>query len=781
MVAVGLAVSTDGVAQIEEIVITARKREESLQRVPVAVAAFSEQRIDQEAIRTLDDIAALTPFLQFDTGFWPSDTRVSIRGLFARSGRPSAAILIDGIDASGEAFQSAGGSALLNQRLLDIERIEVVRGPQSALYGRAAFAGAINFVTRRPSMDWEAEALLDLGDAGRREVRGVLSGPLLADQLAFRLLGSRFEENGFYRNPNTGSLLGGGSTDGFGLGLLWVPAEDWSAYLNTTWSSAANAPQAVAAVKANEILGPIDGVQLAAVTGVIRAGESDINVSPDPSTGRDFPGTEDNTFRSNIIVEGNLGFATLRSLTSYVYSDQRLRIDTTQQFGIDGPTPGAGGANAGIATANDYRWRFNQYQQELVLISPDADTSITWLAGINGYFEDGSDINRSRIWYRDPNFSLCAQGVPCSFEQTSPLGKRIQRDTTSVSGFGLLGFQLLDSLKFTAEARYIYDRVKVATDTRTFTGQLSPFPFQLEDVSDSVSDTNLLPRFTLDYTPAENILLYTSVAKGIKPPTYNTTDLAAPELNRVGREKLWSYEVGAKTSWLDEMLLFNVALYYNDYRDQQIRVQFEGAPPTTFIPRSGTTNAAKSRIRGTEIELVWMPMEQLTLSASHAWTQGDFLDYNLSVIQPDPTVLASSEKVKAGNPEADFTGNDMPGIPRNSVSLLARYQQPLVPGIEWFGQVTGQYEGRRKTDVANLVTLDSYWLANLQVGLQGERWELIGYVNNVTDDRTIRFAQEFIDQQTGLAFPSPFAFPVVYYAYLPDPRTFGLRFAYRIR
>ena len=160
---------------------------------------------------------------------------------------------MDGIDAGSEQLESAGGSALLNQRLLDIERVEVAKGPQVALYGRAAFAGAINYVTRRPTMDWSANGSLDVAPAdGRQEFRAGVSGPIIEDKLAFRAIGSAYSLDGYYDNQNTGDNVGGGDSYGGGFGLLWTPADSLDAYLNVTYTDDEYDPPAIAAVKSNE-------------------------------------------------------------------------------------------------------------------------------------------------------------------------------------------------------------------------------------------------------------------------------------------------------------------------------------------------------------------------------------------------------------------------------------------------------------------------------------------------------------------------------------------------
>jgi outer membrane receptor protein involved in Fe transport len=187
------------------------------------------------------------------------------------------------------------------------------------------------------------------------------------------------------------------------------------------------------------------------------------------------------------------------------------------------------------------------------------------------------------------------------------------------------------------------------------------------------------------------------------------------------------------------------------------------------------------KILGLELEALWRPTENWTLSASYAYNDGEFKDFNLAQIQGADNPVSSSNQVKSGNADGDFSGNSVAGIPEHALAFLGRYERPL-PGasnLQWFGQLTGQYQGERFADVANLVTLDSYWLANAQLGVGGEAWSLLVYAENLLDDDTVRFAQEFIDQQEGFVFGSGFAYPVAYYAYLPQPRTIGLRLIFQ--
>ena len=196
--------------QLEEILVTARKKVENLQSVPIAIDAFSAAMLDEKAINTLEGIAKYSTSLTFNQGVLPNDTRPVIRGLNINRGRPNVGILVDGIDISSETLTVAGGGATLNVGLLDLERIEVIKGPQSVTYGRSAFAGAVNYVTKRPQADQGVYGYIE----GETDEHGYWQGIGnvtfgITDSLAMGITVLKNDFDGHYENPNTGGDLGG--------------------------------------------------------------------------------------------------------------------------------------------------------------------------------------------------------------------------------------------------------------------------------------------------------------------------------------------------------------------------------------------------------------------------------------------------------------------------------------------------------------------------------------------------------------------------------------------
>ena len=234
-----LTIPVTASAQLEEIVVTTRKIAENIQDVPIAVDAISSEQIERRGISSIDDIVKLSTSVQFDQAFGPQDTRIAVRGLSNSRGRSNVAFLVDGVDVTTENFISAGSGLLANQRLLtDVERIEIVKGPQSALYGRAAFAGAISYTTKEPGALFESQVRIDAGNYGKRQIDGFVSGPVkgLEDLLGVRWTGAAWNRDGYYTNATTGQDMGDESGWGTALTLLLTPGNDIRVKLRTEYS-----------------------------------------------------------------------------------------------------------------------------------------------------------------------------------------------------------------------------------------------------------------------------------------------------------------------------------------------------------------------------------------------------------------------------------------------------------------------------------------------------------------------------------------------------------------
>jgi len=367
------AVSMPAVASLDEMVVTTRKREENLQEVPIAVKVLSADQIERQGIRNLTDVAKLSPSVQFDTSFGPQDTRVTIRGLSNTRGRSNVAFLVDGIDVTTENVISAGSGLLANRRLLnDVERIEVVKGPQSALFGRAAFAGAISYVTKEPGDEFEGKVSLDVAQYGFQQIEALVGGPVpgLDEVLGLRLNGVYWSDDGYYDNSVSGQKVGGGEGYGAALTGVYTPTDAIKIKARFEYSedelnitpmvringdtqvnypkNAIGAPAFMGSATAfnGNSLGLVDhGVYCPEGVATDEAagpgfclpnsyGSTDgkaVALSEDPFTGQDYEGTRVDLFRATIYAGWETGVGDFSSYTGYTDSNAKQHYDQDYQ------------------------------------------------------------------------------------------------------------------------------------------------------------------------------------------------------------------------------------------------------------------------------------------------------------------------------------------------------------------------------------------------------------------------------------------------------------------
>lgn len=376
-----------------DIIVTARKRAESLQDVPLAIGVIGADAIERKNIDGPADVAAQTPGLTFDVGLVPSDTRISIRGLQATRGRPNVAVLIDGIDSSSENFGVAGGGLLANLRLVDVERIEVVKGPQTVLYGRSAFAGAINYISKRPGDKLEGSASFLGALFGTIEAKAAIGGPI-GDGLSARINVGYFKTRGDYLNPVTGGHLNGAKVWGGALALAYeddgfnafariqLSKEDYSERATVLLRSVDPITGAVRAQDGGVLLQsrrppatPTSppAPRLYSLTGDVsqsatsRLGAAGIDISGDPNNGgREYPGTTMDTVRASLEMNWDVGdTGTLTALTGYTDNSGYTNEDFDHSnYALQANTPNpAYSAGGQFSTLNVFRqqfgWPFN--------------------------------------------------------------------------------------------------------------------------------------------------------------------------------------------------------------------------------------------------------------------------------------------------------------------------------------------------------------------------------------------------------------------------------------
>lgn len=780
------------VAAIEEIVVTTRKREENLQDVPVSVTAFSAESIERKGINTLQDISRETAGVIFDDGgISAQDMTIIIRGLNPTRGRQNVAILQDSIDVSSESLLTAGGSLLMNTRLFDIERVEVVKGPQMALYGRSAFAGAVNYITARPGDEVEGKVNFDVGDYGQFEAGAGISGPVIENRLSMGVNASVWHRDGYYKNSVTSGDLG--EEEGYGLSAsaLFNATDDLSFLLRAEYSDDEFGPRPRAIIPANTMLTvPASAIPAVTTTTMVpafvgsygdAAGRS-ATISENPRTGGDYPGSERQIFRATLTTEWENDAYKVTSLTHYADADV-FQFEDAQIVGSSETTVTPNGNGFGG------EFYFDTYtkllSQELRLAS-NGDGPITWMVG-GLYWDEKATLRDGSVNVLSAIGSGAAALAPIG--TTLPRNMRFnERQTEHWSVFGLVEGALADELTLTLEGRYSNEYLKVTGSTANALAIIpSPFfsinypPAAGTAVVGTDRDSFFAPKATLEWTPSDSVLIYGSVAQSKKPSGISTLTGGAGgfnvEQNRFDAEKMMTYEVGSKTSWLNDTVQLNGTLFFEDFSDKQTStvVILE-----TGLPGVKPENASSAEIWGLELQAVWQATDNLSFTASYAWLDAEYTDFQVNTSGAEAIASAGNCTVVTVGPntvcQIDLSGHTLEGIPDNAFNASALYTRPINGSLDGFGQVDFQYQDSRYDSNSNRREFDSYTLTDLRLGLRADGWELMLYVDNAFDDDTIKTGANLPDLRT---YTPPATIYNVGKAVLPDPRTWGVRGTYR--
>jgi len=808
----GLVLSvSDAIAQIEEVVVTARRREESLQAVPITVTAFSAETIQRQGIRTIGDVAKLTPGLNFDKGFAPQDTRPSIRGLPTTRGRPPIGILLDGIDISSESIGTSGGSNLMNLKLVDVERIEVVKGPQSALYGRVAFGGAINYISKKPSTEAvESSINVDVATYDLYEVRGATNVPL-SDTAALRVNALYSYFDGFYDNEVSGNTIGGSETWGLAGALRLMPADNADFTLRVSYSDDKSEPRpsyyfgqrvpgrfttlALPTNAVGERLGLIvppntlpTTAPLPALIPYPKLGEElrgdRVLLSVDPLTGKDYEGGRLKPFIASLMGDVDLDFATLSTWTGFTSAKALSRADADFYGAV--PTavtlPTAGTAEPLNAfQVSDFKTDAKQFSQEIRLSDLESE-GFRWAVGGLYWQEDYDSVNASLfisgIGRLTPGWSA-AREIQL---RGNPVGELNARNTKHTSGYAIAEFDVTEDLEISAEGRYshekfdyLFGRSVLALVSGT---TLLPYAYAGAVFAPTSSTNFFAPRVTINYTPTEDALLYASYSRGVKPGGFLNVAVVFDAADALYKpEKLDNYEIGFKSSWADDRLRFNGAYFHMIYKDRltQLLVPDARSPQGTITK---TVNQGQAKVDGFELELTAAPTDGLTLTGAYTYLDPRFTESEVPVTSALAVAQAGNCRIgTVGLQRVCFTntnGKQLEQSAKHSFSSAINYTTPLTGDWNLISEVSAQYRSKRFQSPDNLIWLASSFNMDAQIGVQNDAYTVLGYVTNLLDNRKPTSAQTYGDP-----FIAPPAAPPVlsYTTYAADKRQMGIRFS----
>ena len=732
--------SGDG-AMIEEIVVTARKIEESIRDVPATVNALTESALEERGIVSLQDVADATPGFDFAQAFGRNDFRPVIRGQANVLGRANAGLFVDGI------IIEEGNSSL---PLAALERVEVVKGPQSALYGRSTLAGAINYVLKGPSDTFDAEASVQVGERDFSRVEAHVSGPL-SEMSGFAVTVSRYQRGGEYDNTSPGGAedeVGEEETTSFTGVLTFDPSDQLSVRLHGIYEDTDDAHYAIGMLPSsfnNCYRVPQDTMQPAPPAGTPEAsanwGRSGPNGAGYGGSGY-YCGSVD---VGNVLDRGDAGEGTslrtdffpagfpsagstresrrlgLRfdwnlnenmSLTSITgYNNVKEQLSQDQSFGGGGSF----GPVIGFVTfEND---DFEDFSQEIRLRGEQGN-ALRYSAGAYYYDSESSG---------DVVGSGGADAARRSDPANNPPRDDGASEITSMSLFGSIEYDISDQMTLGAEVRYNEDEFDTtpAGGTSAVNGTFDAF----------------LPKVTLSYKPSDDMLIYGNIAVGNKPGTLNT-DSRIPDSDRpVDEETAVSYEAGIKSLWMDGRVETNVAIYTIEWEDMQLTStrafdQPDGTVETTSI----LENVGESSINGLELDVTMSLTEYWDARIAYALTDSEIETFVQSVDAGGVVQNGFREAALIGgysaNGDVVISGTHLPHTAKHQASLSTRFHGQVNADWGWFVRADWNYNSERYAQVYNLADTGTREILNLRAGVEGERMSFELWVDNALDDDT---------------------------------------------
>lgn len=717
-----MANDTFSIEGFEDIVVTAQKREESLQDIPLAISAFTGDQIREDGIASLEDIGSRTPGMVF-AAFSAGQPEIAIRGIGTKEdGAAASDSTVVSID---DVYIAARTAQVFD--MFDLERVEVLRGPQGTLYGKNSIGGSINFISSKPSEKTEIRIRQTLGDYGRNDTGALLSGAL-SDTVFGKVSFSRRESDGFIKHIASGDTWGEQNTLAWRAQLRWLATESVEVQFSLDG--------------ADDELGASNREP---VGGVGRSGNGDnldpvaVNIAlggandPHSSLAETEGATERDVEGYSVRLTWNLENMTFTSITAYRES-QFDWIEDSEGLppATSGPT-GAASDGFFLDVSDAAVETTEQLTQEFRLTSA-GESSIDWLVGL---FYSAEDIKRRETF------------IFTSFPSTQTSHQ--QNESTSWALYGQSGFKLTDTLSLTTGLRYSNEEkdIVVSNDVDGAAVLLQPFaPIEASDEWGNVSG-----RLALDWIVAEDALVYASLATGFKSGGYTgSASTAERATTPFDSEKATNLEIGMKSQWWDNRLRLNVSVFYTDYEDLQV-TRF-------FLPAGGTfgefitENAATATIDGVEIEFTILPLEHLELGGSFAYLSTEFNDFNPTTANDDG----------AGNPTIpDYSGNKLRQAPRKTASFYGKYTWELGDSGTVSAKLNYRFQGLSFYDPDNndLTTIPQYriWDARLAWTSLDEHWELAGWGKNVGDEE---YRTHIFSQRGGEIAFAPYGAPATY-------------------
>lgn len=765
---------------LAEIVVTARKQSERLIDVPLAVTAFNSEAIEQKGISNLDDIAAATPGLTFSdvqAGFLPTPVIRGFAPIDVR-GENNAGIFIDGVYVAGREG--------LNFAQLDLERIEVVKGPQASLYGRNAFSGALNYVTAKPTDVFKGKAEVQYGSRNKVLASGMVSGPLIEGLLKGRLAVSYDNFDGSYENQfptlvGKASKIGGYKYKTAIGSLSWTPTDSFEGYLWAYTSKDIVGNAAISPVQANcentnsllrnaTASTPVGYLNYCGVFPAV--GRNGLSAIPQAT------GNDRRISRVHLNLAWETSFGTLTSLTGYSKLKQTFAVDGSRNIGenvpfvyIAVPTGGlvtvAGAFQAGVQKTfrsgllqigggsnteeistelrfaskkeNPFRWGagFTYYQTK----ADGGSDGVVATKGLPSDFYAFCVSCRSAALFGGPaNLTLDPAFFPPDGSGflpwfSSPTGDAVFATTntqkvSAPSGFLSAEYDFAPGWTGRVEGRYTREKKEFGSNLNV------PANARTGDKSWGLKNY----RATLDYKPTPDMTIYGSYGHAEKSGSVSAATVRfttastvnVPILTSFDPEQNNEFELGFKTRFAENRVYLDFNVYQSKWKDivipfilTQVVNPATGQLADITTPTAFNTNAGDATLRGVELTLEAKLTPHLTGGMGLSYIDAKY----------DKAIIASFNSFPSFSPTGDVSGKDLLRFSPVQASASLRYSAPLkTANRSWYIGGDMSYRDKQFADAANEAITPALTKLNMQIGVQGESWTVELWGRNLTNE-----------------------------------------------
>jgi iron complex outermembrane receptor protein len=771
-----------GPTLLDEVTVTARKREEALQDIPLVVNAFTAEQIERSNIQGLADISLRTPGLNYE-GYVSAGLSggLVLRGLTntqLTNRTQNVAVFYDGVYLPNQAMFDLG--------LADIERVEVLKGPQSALYGRNAFAGAINYIPKKPSTEWRADATVTVGSDQREDYGAFISGPLSPDRAMFKLAWSGTESDGTIPNrhplaaqgvsPGNRGNLGGYDNSMWSAGLTVRPVENLEidvGYFRTDIRREPAGSYTLQGAASNQFgLTPYNDLNCLPrlVAGVQR------NTAWCGELPYDRPQVSGDTRIPGVVVDPrqlglNGGSSVATAAATYAIGES---VEAFYEFGRaryegygGGPSdrdPVRGSNTAaffvpGLNNVVDSRpnGTLRTDSHELRLQSAAA-ARLAWLVG--AYYSEVTEYTTGLSLFVPPlGTDSLAGPIQSSSQSAARFEDRIR------AFYGSVEYRFSERLSASVEARSNDEDKEIFRLTDSTGRPVVNTPASPQNTYQSRGFGSTTWRASLGFKPVPDVLAYLTAARGEKAGGFNTA--RNPDLQGTfNPETNTTYELGLKSEWLERRLRVNGAVYYIDWNDIQ------GAAPQRgpgILPSDANVieNRGGAESTGIELELGWVFTDSFSATLAASYNDPRYRDATFISNLACDGVLCSNGSIVNGVGNGNIDGNTLERQSKLSGSLLLTYSGTLGNAVGLYSNVDLNYQDKQYLEALNLGTTSDRTLLNARVGLEKGRWDVSLWSRNLLDEKYV--SNSFV-----------VFFANSYVAGLGEARSYGLTVKYRL-